>query len=165
MDTAGQGGVERITEDAVVVGGTAYEVDCVIFATGFEVGIPAAVSGLLPVHGRGGVTVAESWRAGGPKSLHGFYSHGFPSLFQLGPLQNASAVNFVHILDEQATHVAAVLAEARKRRARYVRADRRGGERLGRHDPGEGREPVQVPGRRHPRRAARTSGVRAWTRW
>lgn len=71
------------------------------------------------MHGRGGVTLTEAWRDG-PKTLHGFYSHGFPNLFQLGPLQNASAVNYVHILDEQAIHVAEVLAEARKRRARYV---------------------------------------------
>ncbi|MEU4896981.1 NAD(P)/FAD-dependent oxidoreductase [Streptomyces sp. NPDC044780] len=119
VDTADHGGVERITEHAVVVGGAAYEVDCVIFATGFEVGVSGVTSGLLPVHGRGGVTLTESWRDG-PKTLHGFYSHGFPNLFQLGPLQNAGAVNYVHILDEQAIHVAEVLAEARERGARYV---------------------------------------------
>ncbi|AJZ84503.1 MULTISPECIES: flavin-containing monooxygenase [Streptomyces] len=119
VDTADHGGVERITENAVVAGGVEYEVDCVIFATGFEVGVSGVTSGLLPVHGRGGVTLTEAWRDG-PKTLHGFYSHGFPNLFQLGPLQNASAVNYVHILDEQAIHVAEVLAEARKRRARYV---------------------------------------------
>ncbi|MER8161835.1 NAD(P)/FAD-dependent oxidoreductase [Streptomyces sp. NPDC094472] len=119
VDTADHGGVERITENAVVVGGVEYEVDCVIFATGFEVGVSGVTSGLLPVHGRGGVTLTEAW-SDGPKTLHGFYSHGFPNLFQLGPLQNASAVNYVHILDEQAIHVAEVLAEARKRRARYV---------------------------------------------
>ncbi|ASQ92641.1 NAD(P)/FAD-dependent oxidoreductase [Streptomyces sp. 11-1-2] len=119
VDTADHGGVERITENAVVVDGVEYEVDCVIFATGFEVGVSGVTSGLLPVHGRGGVTLTEAWRDG-PKTLHGFYSHGFPNLFQLGPLQNASAVNYVHILDEQAIHVAEVLAEARKRRARYV---------------------------------------------
>ncbi|MEV5776215.1 NAD(P)/FAD-dependent oxidoreductase [Streptomyces antimycoticus] len=119
VDTADHGGVERIAENAVVAGGVEYEVDCVIFATGFEVGVSGITSGLLPVHGRGGVTLTEAWRDG-PKTLHGFYSHGFPNLFQLGPLQNASAVNYVHILDEQAIHVAEVLAEARKRRARYV---------------------------------------------
>lgn len=119
VDTADHGGVERITENAVVVDGVEYEVDCVIFATGFEVGVSGVTSGLLPVHGRGGVTLTEAW-SDGPKTLHGFYSHGFPNLFQLGPLQNASAVNYVHILDEQAIHVAEVLAEARKRRARYV---------------------------------------------
>ncbi len=119
VDTADHGGVERITEHAVVAGGVEYEVDCVIFATGFEVGVSGITSGLLPVHGRGGVTLTEAW-SDGPKTLHGFYSHGFPNLFQLGPLQNASAVNYVHILDEQAIHVAEVLAEARRRRARYV---------------------------------------------
>ncbi|AGP60449.1 flavin-containing monooxygenase [Streptomyces rapamycinicus] len=119
VDTADHGGVERITEKAVVVGGAEYEVDCVIFATGFEVGVSGITSGLLPVHGRGGVALTEAW-SGGPKTLHGFYSHGFPNLFQLGPLQNASSVNYVHILDEQAIHVAEVLAEARKRGARHV---------------------------------------------
>ncbi|MBD3004110.1 NAD(P)/FAD-dependent oxidoreductase [Streptomyces sp. 5-10] len=119
VDTADHGGVERITENAVVVGGVEYEVDCVIFATGFEVGRSGVTSGFLPVYGRGGVTLTEAWK-NGPRTLHGFYSHGFPNLFQLGPLQNASAVNYVHILDEQAVHVAEVLAEARKRGARYV---------------------------------------------
>ncbi|NGO10282.1 NAD(P)/FAD-dependent oxidoreductase [Streptomyces sp. HC44] len=120
VDTADHGGVERITEDAIVVGGKEYEVDCIIFATGFQVGVSGILSGLIPVHGRGGVSLLETWMKEGPKTLHGFYSHGFPNLFQLGPLQNASAVNFVHVLDEQATHVAEVVGEARKRQARYV---------------------------------------------
>ncbi|MPY60117.1 flavin-containing monooxygenase [Streptomyces spongiae] len=119
VDTADTHGVERITENAVVVGGVEYEVDCVIFATGFEVGMSGILAGKLPVYGRGGAHIFEAW-AQGPKTLHGFYSHGFPNLFQLGPLQNASAVNYVHILDEQAQHVAGVVAEARRRRVRYV---------------------------------------------
>ncbi|GHH22640.1 flavin-containing monooxygenase [Streptomyces lanatus] len=120
VDTADTHGVERITENAVVVGDRAYEVDCVIFATGFEVGVSGVLSGRLPVYGRDGADLLRTWMSGGPKTLHGFYSQGFPNLFHLGPLQNASAVNYVHILDEQATHVAEVVAEARKRSARYV---------------------------------------------
>ncbi|MEU6113435.1 NAD(P)/FAD-dependent oxidoreductase [Streptomyces sp. NPDC047117] len=119
VDTADSHGVERITENAVVVGGVSYEVDCIIFGTGFQVGVSGITSGRLPVHGRGGIALPEAWREG-PRTLHGFYSHGFPNLFQLGPLQNASSVNYVHILDEQATHVAEVVAGARARRARYV---------------------------------------------
>ncbi|MFE0802774.1 flavin-containing monooxygenase [Streptomyces sp. NPDC058812] len=119
VDTADSHGVERITEHAVVTGGVEYEVDCVIFSTGFETGVSGVLSGRLPVYGRGGVPLLEAWKSG-PKTLHGFYSHGFPNLFQLGPLQNASAVNYVHILDEQATHVAEIVAQARGRRARYV---------------------------------------------
>ena len=37
VDTEGQG-VERITETGVVVDGDEYELDCLIYATGFEVG-------------------------------------------------------------------------------------------------------------------------------
>ncbi|WP_405581586.1 flavin-containing monooxygenase [Streptomyces sp. NBC_01092] len=120
VDTADTHGVERITENAVVVGDREYEVDCIIFATGFEVGVSGVLSGRLPVYGRGGADLLRTWMSGGPRTLHGFYSRGFPNLFHLGPLQNASAVNYVHILDEQAAHVAEVVAEARRRQARHV---------------------------------------------
>ncbi|MCO6010797.1 NAD(P)/FAD-dependent oxidoreductase [Actinoallomurus purpureus] len=119
VDTADTHGVERLTETAVVVGGAEYEVDCIIFATGFETGISGVLSGRLPVYGRDGHTLLGSWR-NGPRTLHGFYGHGFPNLFHLGTLQKAAAVNFVHVLDEQAVHVAEVVAEARRCQARYV---------------------------------------------
>ncbi|MBB4683108.1 flavin-containing monooxygenase [Amycolatopsis jiangsuensis] len=111
VDTADHGGVERITETAVVAGSREYEVDCIIFATGFSVGASDVFTGRLPVHGRDGVSLLEHWSEG-PRTLHGFYSNGFPNLFHLGPAQNASSVNFVHVLDEQAVHVAQVVAKA-----------------------------------------------------
>jgi cation diffusion facilitator CzcD-associated flavoprotein CzcO len=120
VDTADHGGVTRITENTVVVGDDEYEVDCIIFATGFEVGVSGVLSGALAVHGRDGVDLLQHWMTGGPRTLHGFYTHGFPNLFHLGALQNASSVNYVHILDEQATHIAEVVAEAHKCGARYV---------------------------------------------
>ncbi|WP_416968720.1 flavin-containing monooxygenase [Streptomyces sp. 4F14] len=123
VDTADTHGIERVTETGVVVGDTEYPVDCLIFATGFETGVSGILSGRLPVHGRGGVHLFEAW-AQGPETLHGFTTHGFPNLFQLGPLQNAAAVNFVHILDEQALHVAELIAEADRRRAPYVEPTR-----------------------------------------
>lgn len=120
VDTADHGGVTRITENTVVVGDNEYEVDCIIFATGFEVGVSGVLSGRLQVHGRDDANLLQHWMSVGPRSLHGFYTHGFPNLFHLGALQNASAVNYVHILDEQATHIAEVVAEAGKCGARYV---------------------------------------------
>ena len=112
VDTADFGGITGMTETAVIVGDAEYEVDCVIFATGFDVGVSGVMSGTLPVMGRGGTTLLEAW-ARGPQTLHGFYTHGFPNLFHLGPLQNANSVNFVHILQEQAEHIAAVIARCR----------------------------------------------------
>ena len=123
VDTADHGGVTRMTQNAVVVGEQEYEVDCVIFATGFETGVSGAVSGTLPVHGRGGTPLLQAW-ARGPRTLHGFTTHGFPNLFQLGSLQNANSVNFVHILSEQAEHIAAMIGAARDSGALYVEPTR-----------------------------------------
>jgi len=113
VDTADTGGITRMTKNGVVVGDREYEVDCIIFATGFEAGISGVLSGTLPVIGRHGVTLLEAWRDG-PRTLHGFMTHGFPNFFQLGYVQNAQAVNFAHILHEQARHIAAVVGRARE---------------------------------------------------
>ena len=112
VDTADHGGITRMTETGIVVGDTEYEVDAVIFATGFEAGVSGVLSGTLPVSGRGGRPLLQHWQYG-PRTLHGFYSHGFPNLFHLGALQNANSVNFVHILQDQAEHIAAVISRAR----------------------------------------------------
>ncbi|OKJ39935.1 flavin-containing monooxygenase [Streptomyces sp. CB01580] len=112
IDTADTHGIERVTENGVVVGDTTYELDCLIFATGFSVGVSGIHSGKLPAHGRDGVQLRDAWAQHGPHTLHGFTSSGFPNLIQMGSLQNASSVNFTHILDEQAVHAAALIAAA-----------------------------------------------------
>ena len=119
VNTADAGGITRMTPTSVVVGEQEYPVDCVIFATGFEVGVSGIVSGSLPVRGREGQVLLETW-ARGPRTLHGFYSPGFPNLFHLGAFQNANSVNFVHVLQDQAEHIAAVIARAEQVGARYV---------------------------------------------
>lgn len=118
VDTGGNG-VERITEHTVISGGVEYEVDCIVFATGFELGrAHPAFKGPL-VRGRDGRSLAEHFR-GGIRTLHGFTSHGFPNLFCMGPSQNGVAVNFAHVLDDQATHIAEVIAAAEKREASRI---------------------------------------------
>ncbi|RLL68668.1 NAD(P)/FAD-dependent oxidoreductase [Streptomyces sp. Z26] len=112
VDTADTHGIEHVTAHGVTVGGTTYALDCLIFATGFNVGRSGLTSGRLPVRGRDGVLLRDRWAARGPRTLHGLTSHGFPNLIQLGPLQNASSVNFTHVLDEQAVHAAALVAAA-----------------------------------------------------
>src|SRR5262249_59540958 len=37
VDVSNSKGVERITENAVIANGKRYEVDCIIYATGFEI--------------------------------------------------------------------------------------------------------------------------------
>ncbi|NEB77228.1 NAD(P)/FAD-dependent oxidoreductase [Streptomyces sp. SID14478] len=117
VDTADSHGIERMTERGVVVGGVEYRLDCLIFATGFSVGVSGITSGTLPVTGRDGVRLTQERARRGPRSLHGFTASGFPNLLQMGSLQNASSVNYSHILDEQAVHVAALVAGAQEKGA------------------------------------------------
>ena len=120
VDSEGAG-VERITERGVVVGGVEYELDCLIFATGFEVGTNYTRRAGYDIVGKGGAKLSEKWQ-NGLQTMHGFISHGFPNCFFLGFTQAAITVNVPHALNEQAKHVSLVLAEARLRGATVVEA-------------------------------------------
>jgi cation diffusion facilitator CzcD-associated flavoprotein CzcO len=108
VDTGGKG-VERITETAVVVDGTAYEVDCIIYASGFEVGTEHTSRAGFDLTGRDGVTLSKYW-AEGMRSLHGIHTHGFPNMFRVSPTQGANLLsNVPHNLTESGRTVAVVV--------------------------------------------------------
>ena len=108
VDTRGLG-VERITADGVVVDGTEHRVDCLIFATGFEVGTEYSRRTGFEIVGRGGVTLTDKWRDG-VRTLHGLSVDGFPNCFVLSIAQSGFTVNFPYLLDVQARHAAWVIA-------------------------------------------------------
>jgi cation diffusion facilitator CzcD-associated flavoprotein CzcO len=118
VDTCGRG-VDRITEKGLVFDGVEYEADCIIFATGFEVGTAYTRRSGFEVYGRGGKSLSEHW-AGGLKTLHGFYSAGFPNCFHMGITQNAFTANFPHMLDEQAHHITELIQCAKSHEARCI---------------------------------------------
>ena len=111
VDTNGRG-VERLTETGVVANGEHFEVDCLIFATGFEVGTSYTRRSGYDIVGRGGQTLSEHWQEG-LRTFQGLTSHGFPNCFFLGFTQTAVTVNVPHALNEQAKHVAHILQKAR----------------------------------------------------
>ncbi|MEC7414554.1 MAG: NAD(P)/FAD-dependent oxidoreductase [Pseudomonadota bacterium] len=113
VDTNGRG-VERLTETGVVANGEHFEVDCLIFATGFEVGTSYTRRSGYDIVGRGGQTLSEHWQEG-LRTFQGLTSHGFPNCFFLGFTQTAVTVNVPHALNEQAKHVAHILQAARDR--------------------------------------------------
>jgi cyclohexanone monooxygenase len=113
VDTDGKG-VERITPRGVVAAGREYPLDCLIYATGFEVGTDYTRRAGYEVHGAGGLTLTEKWRDGAA-TFHGFHSRGFPNCFIVSIVQSGFSVNFPHMLDEQARHLAYLLREARDR--------------------------------------------------
>ena len=110
VDTHGRG-VQCITERGVVVDGTEYELDCLIFATGFEVGTDYTRRTGFEVTGRDGITLSDAWRDG-VRTLHGLCVAGFPNLFVESIAQSGFTVNFPYLLDVQASHVAWIIAWA-----------------------------------------------------
>ena len=118
VDTMGRG-VDRITEKGLVFDGVEYEVDCIIFATGFEVGTAYTRRAGFEVYGRGGKALSENW-ANGLKTLHGFCSVGFPNCFHMGLTQNALTANFPHMLEEQARHITELIRHAKSQEARCI---------------------------------------------
>ncbi len=92
-------GIERITERGPVVGGRQYDVDCIVYGTGFEPELtPLYRRAGHEIVGRGGMTLAEKW-AGGAASLFGMMSRGFPNLFVMpAPGQQAVVtVNYTQL--------------------------------------------------------------------
>ena len=104
VDTEGRG-VERITPTGVVVAGIEYPLDCLIYATGFEVAADFSKRSGFEVRGVGGQTLSDKW-ADGMSTLHGMHSRGFPNCFVLSHAQSGMSANFPHMLNEQAQHVA-----------------------------------------------------------
>ena len=119
LDTDGQG-VERITEHGVVVAGTEYEVDCIIYASGFEVGTPHERRAGFDMVGVGGVQLSDYW-TDGMRSLHGIHVHGFPNAFLVQMAQAGNLIsNYPHNLSESARTIAAVIQGAESRAASTV---------------------------------------------
>ncbi|MCC6849659.1 MAG: NAD(P)/FAD-dependent oxidoreductase, partial [Deltaproteobacteria bacterium] len=119
VDTDGKG-VERVTEQGVVANGVEYEIDCIVYASGFEFGTEhTRRMGFDPV-GRGGLKLSHYWREG-MRSKHGMFVHGFPNLFVVQPGHGANLIsNVPHNLLEAAKTIAMILQRARAVGAREV---------------------------------------------
>jgi cyclohexanone monooxygenase len=118
VDTNGHG-VEALTEKGVVANGREYEIDCLIFATGFEVGTSYTRRAGYDIIGRGGRTLSEHW-SDGLRTLHGLTTHGFPNCFFLGFTQTAITISVPQALNEQAQHVTHMVSETQKRGAQVL---------------------------------------------
>jgi cation diffusion facilitator CzcD-associated flavoprotein CzcO len=120
VDTDGKG-VEALTEDAVVVNGTACPIDVLVLSTGYAVSIendsgsPTQRAGIKVV-GRNGLSMDDKWIQQGASSLHGVATHDFPNFFFPGPTTQAGVtVNFTYTLSLFASHVAKIVADAERR--------------------------------------------------
>ena len=120
IDTDGHG-VDEFTEKGVMFDGKEYEVDCIIFATGFEVGTDYSRRAGYGIVGVDGLTASNKW-ADGLSTFHGLHSRGFPNSFFFGPAQAAFTATYTFSLDENAIHTAYILSELSKRGVTRVEA-------------------------------------------
>jgi cation diffusion facilitator CzcD-associated flavoprotein CzcO len=112
VDTDGKG-VENISANGVVVAGKEYQLDCIIYASGFEVGTEYERRAGFDLTGRGGVKLSRYW-AEGMRTKHGIHIHGFPNAFFVQPTQGANLIsNVPHNLTEAARTIAIMVSHAR----------------------------------------------------
>lgn len=110
VDTAPRG-VSQIDERGVVHDGVHYDLDVLIYATGFQW---MATSTFNMLVGRGGVSLSEKWREGGTRTFLGLHSAGFPNLFIMtGPQGGGGSFNFTDAIDQHADYVVWMLSTMR----------------------------------------------------
>lgn len=113
IDTDGKG-IQSISEKGVIANGIEYEIDCLIYATGFELATDWTQRSGFEVTGKDGLLLSKKWEDGA-STLHGWTTRGFPNFFMVQILQAALTPNFMHVTADQAVHFAYVISEARKR--------------------------------------------------
>lgn len=120
VDVSETQGVEEITAHEIVTGGKTYPVDCIIYASGFEITTEMKRRiGIDIVEGRSGLSLYDHW-AGGFKTFHGQMTHGFPNQFFMGFFQGGVSVNVTEMYEQQAENISYIIAEVINRDIRIV---------------------------------------------
>ena len=120
VNTDGRG-VDGITATGIVANGIEYPVDCIIFATGFEVGTDYTRRAGYDLVGKDGLRLSSKW-ADDIRTLHGLHTRGFPNLFIVSNSQAAFTTNFPHAMDEQAQHISYIVRQCMTGNIRTVEA-------------------------------------------
>ena len=95
--------------------GQEYEVDCIIYASGFEITSSYQRRIGIPIYGIDGESIYDHWQDG-MRSMHGLMTHGFPNLFLCGGLFVFQlGANYCYGVDVQAEQVAYTVSELMQR--------------------------------------------------
>ena len=120
VDVSKTQGVECMTEKGFIANGQEYEIDCMIFASGFEVTSDLDRRwGIDVIEGRNGLSIYENW-ADGYKTLHGMMSCGFPNQFFVGFYQGGFNATTTETFNRQGQHIAYIIKESLARGATAV---------------------------------------------
>ena len=104
--------IEEITPRGVKVNGVEFEVDDIVFATGFDAMTGALAA--IDIRGAGGVSLKEKW-AEGPRTYLGVASAGFPNLFLItGPGSPSVLSNMVVSIEQHVDWITGTIEHMRK---------------------------------------------------
>jgi acetyl esterase/lipase/cation diffusion facilitator CzcD-associated flavoprotein CzcO len=96
--------IERITSNGITTGKRSFDVDVIVFATGFDA-MTGAIMAVHPITGRGGKSLSEVW-AHGPQTYLGLTVAGFPNLFMItGPGSPSVLSNMMVSIEQHADWV------------------------------------------------------------
>ncbi len=109
VDTHGKG-ITEITATGPVFDGTQYELDLLIYATGFEVQKTGIYN---QIKGENGLDLNDKYRTG-IRTLLGIHSQGYPNLFIMGGYQASFQFNLTDMLQSQGDHIAACIDYVRR---------------------------------------------------
>jgi cyclohexanone monooxygenase len=127
IDVSEARGVERITKKGVVANGKEYEVDCIIYSTGFEANGELRRRVGFDIYGQDGLSLYDYY-VDGFRTLHGHSSRNFPNWFYVGISQNAISINITAMLDDQTKHIAYIISQVMARQAKTVQPTAEGEE-------------------------------------
>lgn len=114
--------IEEILPHAVRSGGTDYEVDALVLATGFDAMTGSVAR--IAIRGRGGRMLNDKW-AEGPRTYLGLMSAGFPNLFIVtGPGSPSVLSNMLVSIEQHVDWITDCLAAMRARGAATIEATR-----------------------------------------
>ena len=122
IDVSSAKGVEAIDATGVLANGQHFAVDCIIYATGFEITTSAHRRVDFDTVGRNEQSLYEHW-SDGFRTLHGLSSHGFPNWFTIGINQNGLSPNMTAMFDDQAVHVAYIIEQVKQRKKKVVEVE------------------------------------------
>ena len=110
--TLATGGVQEITKNGVLAGdGTAYEVDVLVYSTGFKTN-PFLLG--LDIQGKNGISIKEQWKDG-PINYLGMTIAQFPNLFIMyGPNTNLGHNSIILMSEAQANYIAQCIQKLEK---------------------------------------------------
>jgi cation diffusion facilitator CzcD-associated flavoprotein CzcO len=112
IDVSETRGLQELTTNGFIANGQEYAVDCIIFASGFEVTSDLDRRwGISRIEGRDGVSLYDHWRDG-PRTLHGTMTHQFPNQFFIGYIQGSANASVTEQFGAQGFHSAAIIAQA-----------------------------------------------------